>query len=184
MRYKVNRATGIVIGAAVPEDVSDESFDIIENDETLVYPELHVFKNGGFHPDFDLYTEAARAKREEHLTNLQLAFDDKLTEPVIVTNLRFKADNATLDLVTLEIGAIENTGNFSADWTGVPDINGLKQFHDEGRSPASVLVELIDLQQSILNTRTSLERRLAAKRAEVKSLDVLQALEGFDSSSI
>lgn len=184
MRYKVNRATGIVIGAAVPEDVSDESFDIIENDETLVYPELHVFKNGGFHPDFDLYTEAARAKREEHLTNLQLAFDDKLTEPVIVTNLRFKADNATLDLVTLEIGAIENTGNFSADWAGVPDINGLKQFHDEGRSPASVLVELIDLQQSILNTRTALERRLSIKRTEVKSLDVLQALEGFDSSSI
>lgn len=184
MRYKVNKATGIVIGAAAPEDSSDESFDIIENDETLVHPELHVFKNGGFHPDFDLYTEATRAKREEHLTNIQLAFDNKLTEPVIVTNLRFKADNATLDLVTLEIGAIENTGNFSVDWSGVPDINGLKQFHDEGRSPASVLVELIDLQQSILNTRTEWERRLSIKCAEVKSLDVLDALEQFDSSII
>lgn len=184
MRYKVNKATGIVIRAALPEEASDESFDIIESSEALERPELHVFKDGSFHPDFDLYTEAARAKREEHLTNLQLAFEDRLAEPVIVTNLRFNADNATLDLVTLEIGAIESTGNFSAEWTGVPDINGIKQFHDEGRSLPSVLVELIDLQQSILNTRTSLERRLSIKCAEVKSLDVLQALEEFDSSSI
>lgn len=184
MRYKVNKATGIVIRAALPEEASDESFDIIENNEALEHPELHVFKDGVFRPDFDLYTEATRAKREAHLANLQLAFEARLEEPVIVTNLRFKADNVTLDLVTLEIGTIENTGAFSAEWSGVPDINGINQFHDEGRSPSSVLVELIDLQQSILNTRTSLERRLAAKRAEVKSLDVLQALEEFDSSSI
>lgn len=184
MRYKVNKATGIVIRAALPEEASDESFDIINNDEELEYPELHVFKDGVFRPDFDLYTEFTRAKREAHLTNLQLAFESRLAEPVTVTNLHFKADNATLNLVTLEIGAIESTGNFSAEWSGVPDVNDIKQFHDAGRSPASVLVELIDLQQSILNTRTSLERRLSIKCAEVKSLDVLQALEEFDSSSI
>lgn len=184
MRYKVNKATGIVIRSALPEEVSDEFFDMVENSEELNHPELHVFKNGSFHADFDLYSEATRAKREAHLANLQAAFEGKLAEPVIVTNLRFKADDATLDIVNFEIGVLETTNNFSQYWAGVPDINGVNQLHDEGRSPSSVLVELIDLRQSILNTRTAVETRLSIKCAEVKSLDVLQALEEFDSSSI
>lgn len=184
MRYKVNKATGIVIREALSEDIPDEFFDIVESTEELSNPELHVFHDGAFHADFDLYTEATKSKREAHLVNLQIAYESKRAEPVVVTNLRFNADNATLDIVNAEINSIETSGNFSSNWSGVPDVNGVSQFNDAGRSPSSILVELIDLKQSILNTKMSLDGRLAAKRATVQGMDVLQALMEFDSSSI
>jgi hypothetical protein len=183
MIYTVDVA-GLITGTAQEGDTPAQGITFITVEQALSSPDLYRydFERGVFHPDQGLVAAKVTAIKAAKLEQLVANFNVLREGPVIMDNLSFQTTAAFVDQLTAVISDIESHGTLPAGWIGIQDFHGVYQFEQEGLTTAVVLSELKAVKRTILNSNAFWLASFTRLRDSLQSLDVLEALENFDTT--